>query len=322
MKNMKQFLFFCFFITLNLPAQNFSNIDSRVKKYPKYNSPEKLANKIAKDFKKDSEKVRAIYIWLTSNVRYDLNEYYNPSNKKVSFRYSSEKERLFKIQQIKNEITRTTFKTKKSVCEGYAQSFKSLCNLLGIEANVISGYARSSGSEIGRVPGFSDHAWNVVKLQNQWQIIDATWGAGHVSNGTWKKSYSDYFYNIDKNKANLSHYPEEEKWRVLFNDSSIVDFFNQPVYKTKFLASKIELISPTTGMINAINDNFIILKLKDLPNNKTVLYTYGSNTMGKEPKMSTEKDIKTLRIKKPSSNQILNVFIDLQLALEFKVVVK
>jgi hypothetical protein len=222
---MKQLLIFFLFFSFSLHAQQFSNVDSKVRKYPKYNSPEKLAAKINIDFNDETEKVRAIYIWLTSNIRYNLSEYYNPTNKRVSFQYSSEEERLFKVQEIKNKI-------------------------------------------------------------------------------------------------NLSHYPEESKWRVLFNYSTIIDFFNQPVYKTKFLASKTELLSPTTGKIKAENQNFVILKIKDLPDNKTILYTYGNNTTGNQPEITKKGNIKTLRIKKPRSNQFLNIFIDLQLALEFKVLVK
>ena len=59
-------------------AQNFSVVDAKVLQYPsRYNTPEQLAFQITKDFTKDLDKVRALYTWLTHNIHYDLQSYYN-----------------------------------------------------------------------------------------------------------------------------------------------------------------------------------------------------------------------------------------------------
>ncbi len=51
-----------------------------------------------------------------------------------------------------------------SVCEGYAMAYKYLLNAVGIECEVVSGYANGGG-----------HAWNVVKLDGAWYYVDTTW---------------------------------------------------------------------------------------------------------------------------------------------------
>jgi hypothetical protein len=53
---------------------------------------------------------------------------------------------------------------KKAVCNGYAQAMKLLCDLSGIECSMI----------VGKADG-ENHAWNLVKLDDSWYHVDATW---------------------------------------------------------------------------------------------------------------------------------------------------
>jgi transglutaminase/protease-like cytokinesis protein 3 len=174
---MKQLLILFLFISFAGQSQNYADVDANVKRYPTFNSAQKLAAKIDADFTSDADKIRATFIWLTENIRYDLQEFYNPTTKKVGFSYKNEAEKQAKLQQIKDDIVNETFKKRTAICEGYAQSFKKVCDLLQIEARIIKGYARNSLNEIGVIPTTSNHAWNAVKLNYKWQLIDATWAA-------------------------------------------------------------------------------------------------------------------------------------------------
>ena len=71
--------FFLLLLSLNtLVAQNFELVDSKVSLYPKhYASAEALAAQIEKDFSSETDKVRAIYKWLTLNINYDIEAFYN-----------------------------------------------------------------------------------------------------------------------------------------------------------------------------------------------------------------------------------------------------
>ena len=316
---MKQLFSLFLFLSLSIYAQEYTHIDDKVLKYSKYNSVEELASKINVDFTKDEDKVRAIYVWLTANIKYDLAEYYNPKKNSIRFTYSSEAEKQKKLKALKRNVANNTIRSKKSVCEGYAQTFKTICDLVGIKASVINGYARNNAEEIGRIPGFSDHAWNAIYLNNQWMIVDATWGAGRVINGKWEKHFSEYFYNISTKKVSLSHHPEEKKWQQIFNSPSIDTYFNQPIYKTKFLTSKAELISPTQGKLITKN-NVIVLKIKNLPETASVLYTYNNGRQGIKPQFIRDGSIKNFQIERPKNAANLNVFINLKLALVFKVI--
>ena len=145
-------------------------------------------SEISKDFKDDASRVRAAFRWLTHNIRYDLEEYFEP-RKVIEFRYGTEEERLQKLQEIKDKIVKEAFLTKMGVCEEYAQSFKKLMDLMNIEATVVKGYVRNSAYDIGRVPQTTNHAWNAVKIDNRWILLDATWAAGYLYNGKWVKDF-------------------------------------------------------------------------------------------------------------------------------------
>ena len=197
---MRYFFILLFLLSFRLGySQDYSTVDSIVKLYPRYTKPQKLATRIANDFSNDTEKVRAIFKWLTLNIRYDLEKYYQPQAS-IQFNYSTEEEKQRKLQQITDKLVNKAFLTKMGVCEEYAQSFKKVADLLHIEALVIDGYVRNAAGEIGKVPSNSNHAWNAVRLDGKWIFLDATWSAGYVNNGRWRKDFNEYFFAMDPKK--------------------------------------------------------------------------------------------------------------------------
>ncbi|MGB0892682.1 MAG: transglutaminase domain-containing protein, partial [Flavobacteriaceae bacterium] len=193
---MKQLLLICLLITYTVNSQDFSLVDTKVKTYPKLISSEKLAQNIKTDFSSDITKVRAVFTWIAQNIRYDLQEFLNPKQTSIRFSYSSEEEKNRKLKAIKEGIVSSTLSKRKAVCEGYAQTFSKVCDLLGIENEVIKGFVRNSPKEIGKPKLYSNHAWNAVKINNQWLYFDTTWAAGYLMNGKWQRNFNDYYFNI------------------------------------------------------------------------------------------------------------------------------
>ena len=60
----------------------------------------------------------------------------------------------------------------KAVCGGYAQAFQYLLGQAGIEAAYVSGYA---DSESGTLSEQGSHAWNIVRLDDEWYEVDSCW---------------------------------------------------------------------------------------------------------------------------------------------------
>lgn len=317
---MKRLFIFFFFVHTTIFAQDFSAVDHVVDAYPRYTKPESLANKIKSDFRTDLNKARAIFKWLANNIRYNLEELYNP---RISYRYSysSEEERLQKIQAIKDKIVKDAFLTKLGVCEEYAQSFKKVADLIGLESQVIKGNVRNSVRQIGMNPKGTNHAWNLVKINNRWIILDATWAAGYLFNGRWVKSFNDYFFDIDHKKIGKTHYPDDRKWRVLLNSGNINTFYIQPIYSPTFLKSDLELVSPKSGIIQLNNSKKIELKIRNLAPGQMIYYNYLGQKYSKRPEISYYRDVATLTIENPGRNTELFLYLDRFLVLEYKVLV-
>lgn len=58
---------------------------------------------------------------------------------------------------------------KAGVCEAYAKTFDYFCDLFSVECITVSGVGIHQDVSVG-------HAWNLVKLENEWRAVDATWG--------------------------------------------------------------------------------------------------------------------------------------------------
>ncbi len=318
---MKQLFIFFFLIGFSISAQDFVSVDNLVLQYPRYSEPEDLAKRIARDFKDDRSKVRAIYRWLTHNIRYDLDAYYKPK-RLITFMYKTEEDRLREIQKIKDQIVKEAFLRKLGVCEEYAQSFKKVADLLNIEAEVVKGYVRNSASEIGRVPRATNHAWNTVKVNNQWMVLDATWAAGYVLNGKWVKKYNEYFFDMPPKKIGKTHYPDSKKWKIIWNSGPIEKFYNQPIYAHRFLSSPMEVMNPVEGKIYTNDSRDIVLQIKNLSPEIRLYYNYKGQQYSKRPKISYKENIAYITIQNPRRNTDLYLFLNRSLALEYKVFVQ
>ena len=80
----------------------------------------------------------------------------------------------------------------KGVCDGYADAFYLCCSLAGIEVKYITGNARTSDGS------YKSHMWNLVHLDGQWLVVDAT---GDSQRGR----AAHHYFNIGARKASQNH---------------------------------------------------------------------------------------------------------------------
>ncbi|WBX73088.1 transglutaminase [Tenacibaculum pacificus] len=316
---MKQLYLFLVFVitTATLSAQDFSTVDAKIKTYPKIITANKLADKISADFTSDDEKVRAVFSWIAFNIRYDLKAFYNPSKKRINFRYRNEAEKQTKINNIKNDIVKKTMARRSGVCEGYAQTFSKICTLLNIENDVIKGHVRISSNDIGKVNNPANHAWNAVKLNNKWLYLDATWAAGAVNNGRWQRSFNEYYFNIPKEKYFLTHFPDDILWQLRVKRMSLQAYFQQPIYSSSFLKTSYKLITPINGIITKKANTPITFTLENIAKNQTIYCGFKGVKYAQKPKISFEKNQTIVSILPPKNSKEVYLIIDKEVMLEF-----
>jgi hypothetical protein len=146
-------------------------------------SIETLAAYLVKPAKDDREKVRAVFRWVADRIAYDTS-------------YSFEQE------------AEVVLKRRTGVCQGYANLFQELCAGGGVEAAVIGGTARGGGL-------IDRHAWNAVKLDGAWRLVDVTWAAGGLSEDTYCKDFKEIFYLAAPEQMILDHFPDDPAWQLL-----------------------------------------------------------------------------------------------------------
>jgi hypothetical protein len=194
----------------------FAKLDSLVMAAPadiSYDSTQ-IAQYLLKLCKTDMDKARAAFTWVASNISYD--------------------DAGFNSGEIHNMSATAVLKRKRAVCEGYANLYKVLAEAMGLECVRVTGYAKAYGYRPGaRYTGKrGNHAWNAVKVNGEWLLLDATWGAGWAEaiHGDLKshRVFTPYWFNTDKYEFLYKHYPEEEKWLLIPDKVSLQDYEKMP----------------------------------------------------------------------------------------------
>ena len=114
---------------------------------------------LALDGKTTYQKVRAIYDWITRNVRYDEK---NKDDNSYYLKYTAYAAAI----------------NKKAVCQGYTNLFYRLANDAGIDCRIITG---------------GNHAWNIVRMDDgKYYCMDATWDEGQSSYSYFLKGLPEF----------------------------------------------------------------------------------------------------------------------------------
>ncbi len=153
----------------------------------------------------------AIYKWIASNISYDNELRLSPKLQKEF--YTSEENVIKKVLE-----------RNMALCGGFAFLFKSLCEDVGVPAEVVHGFTKDYSGKIQKNKK-PNHTWSAVKLNGQWQLLDITWAISYGSNN----KTDDFWFLTSPANFILSHFPEDRKWTLLGNSISFSEFQRQSV---------------------------------------------------------------------------------------------
>lgn len=249
---------------------DYEMIDEHVRKTPTSarNSIDNLAEYLIEPADNDWEMARALFKWITDNISYDLNsDYYGDGRAASVLQHGS------------------------SICGGYSNLFEALAEAAGLEAKTIDGYSKGRGYQpCSEFTTPSDHAWNAVKLDGRWYLVDCTWGAGHVDQrGEYIREFDEHYFLTPPEEFIYDHFPSDENWQLLDDPIDLAEFENMPLLKSYFFnyglrldshrecllesdgSTRISILAPTTVALIAevIYDNTY------LPNNLTLVQKNG-----------------------------------------------
>lgn len=123
------------------------------------------------------DKLICIYEYLQDNVSYD----------------EKELEANCRLGRSVNPMSHNAYGVlvkKIGVCDGISSAFSLIAQRMGFDCSMVSGKATF------RTTGFSEHAWNVIKIADYFYHIDATWDVNHKEQ-TGEYSYEYFCVNDD-----------------------------------------------------------------------------------------------------------------------------
>ena len=148
----------------------------------------------------DEWKARAIYRWVTDRIAYrikvpdkpvDNHEYCAPDGRYWSSVVSPQ----------------TTLVNRRAYCVSYSLLYQALASKSGLSVLYIEGHAGSDDS-------LAEHAWNAVKIGDEWRMVDTTWGAGYVVNSKYVKLFDGKWCLAEPKGFFANHKPFEKHMSV------------------------------------------------------------------------------------------------------------
>ena len=150
---------------------------------------EEIKNNIINNLKgSDYDKIMQIHNYLVDNIEYD-----STYNAKGSY-------------GIYGALI-----GKTCTCEGYAKSMKYLLNEAGIKCEIMQGTGTNNSGKT------ESHAWNCVRLEGIWYLVDATWDDPIITGNGYKTDQFKYRYflkgtnTFDKDHTLAYQFSEEGK---------------------------------------------------------------------------------------------------------------
>lgn len=170
--------------------------------YKMYRYAKSVLRKICTDEMTDVEKAHAIYDWIMWHTTYDTEATYGLPG-------------LTDDENLDRSCTLTAYYLEGvfddvyslAVCDGLSKAYSLMCNIEGIECIRVVGTGGSTSPDAG-------HAWNKVKIDGSWYIVDCTWGDASFEGR--EMATHEYFLKTDAQTSNhyekdVSDYPKTSK---------------------------------------------------------------------------------------------------------------
>lgn len=163
----------------------------------------------------DFEKIKIAHDIVALNTKYDAKSFWSGN--------------------LPSQDYATVLKTGLAVCEGYSNLLKKLLDSLGFQNLIIHGYARGVGvSLLDEKNIVSNHAWNLVKIENEYYFIDSTWDSGYMNGKSSVQRYTTDWLFIKPEHFIYSHFPEKQNQQLLKNPLSNSEFLALADLRPKF----------------------------------------------------------------------------------------
>lgn len=180
------------------------------------------------------DKARAMFTWVAVHLEYDCSQDGLPALGAVS------------LEQV--------LRTGRSQCSGYANLLQYGLRAMGLETVTIRGVARTAKKDLwwdeDRVK--PNHAWNAVKIDGRWRLLDATWasGASDADCQVITREFAAFYFDPPPALFTLSHLPTDSQWQLMEQPVSREAFMRGPLYHDPFYETDVKNVHPARGVLH------------------------------------------------------------------------
>lgn len=238
---------------------NFAAIDWNVRNM-EAPTVDSLAKKLTAAYQTELEKTRAVFSWIAQHISYNTG-IFNADKGYRPVKFVLDPDDTVSSKSAVEQTAEKVLRRRIAVCDGYAKLFKTLCDYAGVESEVILGYGKCYLEKDTKFR--TNHAWNAVKVDSNWYLLDVTWASGFVTYSNEFVHHMDDSYFLTPPQQFISdHYPEDLKWTLLEHPTTLQEFHFSPFKYKSFIKYGIASASPANGTIEAAIGDTIHIELK------------------------------------------------------------
>ncbi|KAJ2805021.1 hypothetical protein H4S07_004112, partial [Coemansia furcata] len=180
---------------------------------------------IGRPFATPIEQVRAVFIWIASNIQYD------PS--------AAESNDDFEQQEAPNAV----LQRRRSRGPGFAYLFDAMMGALGIESHAVRGYLRQPlDTYQGAVMPAANHVWNSVCLNGEYRLIDTACAAKSHPLNAESKTDAWFFMSAPKDTL-FTHFPVSASNQFVDPVVPLSVFWMLPYVRPTYFQAKVKLLN-------------------------------------------------------------------------------
>jgi transglutaminase/protease-like cytokinesis protein 3 len=227
-------------------TRDYSAIDEWALNVPavECQSPERLAAYLVQPAQDDFDKARALFRWLAANIVYDVPSYL--------------------AGVLPPAGVGNTFQSGRAVCEGFSSLFEQMGKAVGLEVVTIHGWGKGYGYTPGQVLGQENHAWNAIRVGEEWYLLDPTWGGGYVNEARqYVQDFEAFYFLTPPDQFLYSHLPTDPRWQLLQEPVSAETYSALVRPQPDFFDHGLELLSHREGLIRTNGQLTLALRAPD-----------------------------------------------------------
>ena len=168
-----------------------------------------LARTLTKGASTDSARAARIYEWVAKNISYDV--------------------KGFLQGRLGDGKPEDVYRKRIAVCGGYVGLYERLAREVDVEVVPILGYAKGFTYRFGDSTKKENHSWLAVRVNDEWRLVDPTWGSGVVSGGKFEPRFNWDYFLVKPSELVLSHFPQDERWQLLAKPMRRSEFERLPL---------------------------------------------------------------------------------------------